>query len=298
MRKSKGSSHLASASKRAELSKYKSRLKLADESLRSAWRKQAESQKRWDAINQMAVEVKKNAEVLYSEIDETGKAYSTLQEQHAEMQQQLSEQNAELTKARSQKEKFRQYNQGMLRKQQGMRQRLEAASANIQQLKAQVSNLKQDINTRSKGAQAEKMKMLQLQRALDAEKTEHAMLKASKQYRADMSWIHQKSKQDRLQKQEHEHRENMDDLRARLSTAQKKNQKLKKMKGHFESTLQQLKNKMKCEVKILLCLFHTIFECVSSMHEHTYCHPHANIVPVHILDSLESGAIEHRLSFR
>ena len=246
----------------------------------------------------MAVEVKKNAEVLYSEIDETGKAYSTLQEQHAEMQQQLSEQNAELTKARSQKEKFRQYNQGMLRKQQGMRQRLEAASANIQQLKAQVSNLKQDINTRSKGAQAEKMKMLQLQRALDAEKTEHAMLKASKQYRADMSWIHQKSKQDRLQKQEHEHRENMDDLRARLSTAQKKNQKLKKMKGHFESTLQQLKNKMKCEVKILLCLFHTIFECVSSMHEHTYCHPHANIVPVHILDSLESGAIEHRLSFR
>ena len=60
---------------------------MADESLRSAWRKQAEAQKRWDAINVMATDVKNNSEVLYSEIDEITKAYSTLQTQHGEMQQ-------------------------------------------------------------------------------------------------------------------------------------------------------------------------------------------------------------------
>ena len=267
MKKGKGSTHVAIANKRAELSKYKSRLKLADDSLRSAWRKQAESQKRWDAINQMAMDVKKNAEVLYTEIDETGKAYSTLQEQHAEMQQQLSAQSTELSTTRSQKEKFRQYNQGMLRRQQGMQQRLEAASANIQQLKAQVSNLKQDLNTRSKAAQGEKMKMLQLQSALETERSEHAMLKASKQYQADMSWIHKTCKEEQLQKQTHEHRENMDDLRARLSNAQKKNQKLKKNKGQAEALLEKLRNKMKCEVEILLCQLHTICECVPSLCE-------------------------------
>ena len=235
-------------SERAELLKYKSRLKLADETLRSAWRKHAEAAKRWEAIDKMAQEVKNNSEALYNEIDDTSKAYCSLQEQHAQMQQQLTEQNAKIATVRAQKEKFRQYNQGMLRKQQGMQQRLEAAAEHIQQLKAQIANYTQDLKTRSRVAQADNTKMLQLQNALDNERTEHAMLRASKQYKADMHWIHTAGKEETLKKQMQEHRESLEELRNRLSNSQKKCKHLKKVNETAENRLERFMTRMKCEV--------------------------------------------------
>ena len=265
MHRKSSKSRTAAATEKAELIKYKSRLKLADESLKSAWRKQADAQKRWDALNTMAMEVKSNSEGLYTEIDETGKAYCALQEQQAEMQQQLTEKNEKLSAIRAQKEKFRQYNQGMLRKQQVMEQRLEAATANVQQFKAQIANYKQDLHTRSRAIQAENAKILQMQNALDKEKTAYSMLKANKQFEADMKWIHMSGKEEKLHKQMQEHRESIEDLRTRLLNSQKKAQKFKKKGAQTEGLLQQLKNKMKCEVQT---------RALDHKHTHTHTHTH------------------------